>query len=236
MQKKAKELHKHEKALYLGHWLRAKQEIEENTINPCFCVGMYEAQKQEGFSDDQAAYICGTLLEAGSDTTSSTLYAFVQAMLLFPDVQKKAQDEIDRVVGSKRLPVMEDLSDLQYIRACMKETLRWMPTTILGAVPKGAGVMNNVWGIHMDPSRHPAPRTFNPDRYKDDRQSFSDAAANADASKRDAFTFGAGRRVCSGMHVAERSLFLGMSRICGHLISNRHWMRRGRSSFLIPIA
>lgn len=227
-QKKAKELHKHEKALYRGHWLKAKKQTQENTINPCFCAGMYEAQKRDGFSDDQAAYISGTLLEAGSDTTSSTLYAFMQAMLLFPDVQRKAQAEIDRVIGLDRLPVTEDMADLQYIRGCMKESLRWMPTTILGAVPhavtqddeykgyfipKGAGVMNNVWSIHMDPKRHPNPRVFNPERYENDRQSLGDAAVNADPSKRDTFTFGAGRRICPGIHVAERSLFLGMSRI-----------------------
>ncbi|CAP85923.1 hypothetical protein E8E15_004471 [Penicillium rubens] len=227
-QQKAKDLHKKEKALYLSHWLRAKEEVEQNTIKPCFCAGMYKAQKEDGFSDDQAAYISGTLLEAGSDTTSSTLYAFVQAMLLYPDIQRKAQEEIERVVGSGRLPVMEDLSELQYVRGCMKETVRWMPTTILGAVPhavtqddeykgyfipKGAGVMNNVWGIHMDPARHPNPRVFNPDRYHDDYQSFGEAAANPDPAKRDVFTFGAGRRICPGMHVAERSLFLGMSRI-----------------------
>lgn len=45
-QKKAKELHKHEKALYLGHWLRAKEETRQGRINPCFCAGMYEAQKK----------------------------------------------------------------------------------------------------------------------------------------------------------------------------------------------
>ncbi|KAL4985308.1 cytochrome P450 [Aspergillus falconensis] len=178
-------------------------------------------------SDDQAAYISGTLLEAGSDTTSSTLYAFVQAMLLYPDVQRKAQAGIDRVIGPDRLPVMHDLPDLQYIRACM-ETLRWMPTTILRAVPhavtqddsymgyfipRGTGVMNNVWAIHHDEKRHPKPRQFNPDWYKDDTQSLSDAATNPDASKRDASTFGAARRICLGIHVAERSLFLGMSRI-----------------------
>ncbi|KAJ5555308.1 hypothetical protein N7535_007747, partial [Penicillium sp. DV-2018c] len=227
-QRKAKDLHKAEKALYMSHWLRAKEECEAKTIKPCFSAGMYKAQKADGFSDDQACYITGTLLEAGSDTTSSTLYAFVQAMLLYPEIQRKAQEEIERVVGSARLPDMDDLADLQYVRAIMKETVRWMPTTILGAVPhavtqddeykgyfipKGAGVMNNVWGIHMDPARHANPRTFNPDRYKDDTQSFGDAAANPDASKRDVFTFGAGRRICPGIHVAERSLFLGMSRI-----------------------
>lgn len=158
-QKKAKELHKHERQLYLSHWLAAKAAHAEGTITPCFCVGMAEAQKRDGFDDAQAAYISGTLLEAGSDTTSSTLYGFVQAMLLYPDAQHAAQAEIDRVVGHDRLPTMEDEPSLPYVRACIKETLRWMPTTILGAVPHaatkadtymgysipaGAGVINNV--------------------------------------------------------------------------------------------
>lgn len=225
---RARDLHKREKELYVGHWLKAKESIQDGTIPPCFCVGMAEAQKKEHFSDDQAAYISGTLLEAGSDTTSSTLYAFVQAMLLYPEVQKKAQEEIDRVIGPNRMPTMEDEFDLQYTRAIMKETLRWMPTTIMGAVPhavtqddqymgylipKGAGVVNNVWGIHHDEKRHPSPRIFNPERYTNDLQTLGEAAANADGTKRDQFTFGAGRRICPGIHVAERSLFLGMSRI-----------------------
>ncbi|KAK5128967.1 hypothetical protein LTR85_000300 [Meristemomyces frigidus] len=227
-QERARQMHRKEKALYLGHWLKAKQAIKEGSIRPCFCVGMAEAQKREGFSDDQACYTSGTLLEAGSDTTSSTIYAFVLAMLLYPDVQRKAHEELDRVIGSDRMPTMDDEPSLQYIRGCVKETLRWLPTTILGAVPhattqddtymgylipKGAGVLNNVWTIHNDPVRAPEPRRFDPSRFKDDRLGLYDSAANPDATKRDQFTFGAGRRICSGMHVAERSLFLAMSRI-----------------------
>jgi cytochrome P450 len=147
---------------------------------------MAAAQEAGGFSDDQAAYISGTLLEAGSDTTSSTLYGFVQAMVLFPEVEKKAQEELDRVVGRDRLPEMPDMDSLQYIRGCMKESLRWMPTTIVGAVPhavtkddeymeylipNGAGVLISVYTIHHDPKRFPDLRRFDPDRYKDDRQS-----------------------------------------------------------------
>ncbi|KAM7182996.1 putative cytochrome P450 E-class, group I [Rhypophila sp. PSN 637] len=228
VRRKAQALHKAEKELYLSHWLKAKEQTLNGNIKRCFSEELVTAQKAEGFSDDQASYITGTLLEAGSDTTSSTLYAFVQAMLLYPDIQRKAQAEIDRVVGEDRLPNMDDEHDLQYVRAIVKETLRWMPTTIMGAVPhavtqddyyegylipKNAGVVNNVWSIHMDPHRHPEPRRFNPDRYMDDRQSLADAAANPDYSKRDQFTFGAGRRICPGIHVAERSLFLGVSRI-----------------------
>ena len=53
-QKKAKELHKHERELYLRHWLRAKNEWKDGTIKPCFCVGMAEAQEKEQFDDAQA--------------------------------------------------------------------------------------------------------------------------------------------------------------------------------------
>ncbi|KAF2764363.1 cytochrome P450 [Teratosphaeria nubilosa] len=227
-QAKAKELHKHERELYVGHWLTAKKAIADGTINHCFCVGMAEQQKKAGFSDAQAGYISGTLLEAGSDTTSSTLYGFVQAMLLCPEAQRRAQKAIDDVVGDKRLPTKDDEADLPYIRSIVKETLRWMPTTILGAVPhavtqddtykgylipKAAGVLNNVWTINMDPKRAPDPRSFKPERYLHDELRLYDSAVNPDGSKRDQFTFGAGRRICPGIHVAERSLFLGVARI-----------------------
>jgi cytochrome P450 len=75
----------------------------------------------------------GTALEAGSETTAATLYAFVQAMILFPDVQEKARSHVEAVCGD-RLPEMADYDNLGYIRAVMKETIRWLPTAVLGAV------------------------------------------------------------------------------------------------------
>jgi len=226
--RRAREMHKREKKLYLGHWETVKKDLKAGTARPCFCTDMAAVQKDYGLSDDLAAYISGSFLEAGSDTTSSTLYGFMQAMLLFPEAQKKAQAELDRVVGTDRLPTMEDEPRLQYIRGCVKESLRWMPTTVLGAaphaatkddeymgylIPEGAAVMNNVYTINMDPKRFPNPRVFDPDRYQNDLLSSFDAAVSPDVSKRDHFTFGAGRHLCQGMHLAERSLFLGMSRI-----------------------
>ncbi|KAF3764085.1 hypothetical protein M406DRAFT_356434 [Cryphonectria parasitica EP155] len=222
----AQELHRREKELYVGHWMDVKKAIKNGTAKPSFCVDLVKAQDHYGFSDDLAGYISGSLLEAGSDTTASTLIAFVQAMVVFPDVQKRAQEELDRVCGD-RLPTMEDEPSLQFIRGCVKESLRWMPTAILGVphavitddeymgykIPKGAGVVWNVWAIHTDPKRYPNPRAFDPSRYADDFQTASEAATNPDSSKRDQFVFGAGRRICQGMHIAERSLFLGISRM-----------------------
>jgi len=221
--KRAKELYSREHPFFLRHWMNAK-----NSSTPCFCVNLAKLQKAEGFSDEQAAYISGILLEGGADTTSNTLYGFMQAMILFPDVQKRAKEEIDRVVGSKRLPVWEDAGNLQYIRGVVKEILRWMPTTPTGAIPhavtqndeymgylipKGAGILNNVYSIHMNPERYPEPRVFDPTRYSKDFLSLADSANSPDPADRDVFTFGAGRRICPGMNVAEMNLFIAIAGI-----------------------
>jgi hypothetical protein len=105
--------------------------------------------------------------------------------------------------------------------------MRWMPTAILGIphavirddeymgyrIPKDASVILNVWAIHNDPRRYPNPRVFDPTRYTNDTQTAIESANNPDASMRDHFLFGAGRRFCQGTHIAERSLFLGYSRL-----------------------
>ncbi|KAI2467557.1 putative cytochrome P450 [Annulohypoxylon bovei var. microspora] len=234
MRKRAKELHQSESALFLGHYREAKNKVKEGQAKPCLCVDLVRAQDKQGFSDLTAAYISGSLLEAGSDTTSATLVGWVQAMTLFPEVSKAGQAEIDRVCGD-RFPDLNDLPDLPYIRGCMKESMRWMPTVILGVphavicddeymgykIPKGAGVMLNVWGIHNDPKRHSDPRRFDPTRWASDSQTSVEAANNPDASKRDHFIFGAGRRLCQGMHIADRSLFLAMSRLLWAFDFNR---------------
>lgn len=69
----------------------------------------------------------------------------------------------------------------------------------------------NVWALNNNPERYPEPRRFNPDRYKGDRLRAQESAALQDSSKRDHYTFGAGRRVCPGLNIAERSLFLGIA-------------------------
>ncbi|RYP04548.1 hypothetical protein DL765_010156 [Monosporascus sp. GIB2] len=214
------------KRLYEGFEEFGKVLGAETAALPCFCVDLVRAQEQEGFSDEMAAYVSGSLLEAGSDTTSSTLIGFVQALLCFPEVVKLGQAELDSVCGN-RLPDLNDLPNLPYIRGCMKESLRWMPTVPLGVnhavirddeymgykIPKGAGVMYNVWAIGHDPKRHPDPRRFDPARWAHDSQTSAEAANNPDATKRDHFVFGAGRRLCQGMHIADRSLFLAISRL-----------------------
>ncbi|KAI4676517.1 uncharacterized protein J4E88_007435 [Alternaria novae-zelandiae] len=73
LRKYAKELHEKESELYVGHWLNVKKAIKNGTAKPCFCVDLVRAQDEENFSDELAGYVSGSLLEAGSDTTSATL-------------------------------------------------------------------------------------------------------------------------------------------------------------------
>jgi cytochrome P450 len=76
--------------------------------------------------------LTGVAYLGGSDTTVSALNSFFLAMLVYPEVQAKAQAEIDRVVGKDRLPELSDEPSLPYIQALASECLRWLPVTPTG--------------------------------------------------------------------------------------------------------
>jgi len=57
---------------------------------------------------------------------------FLLAMVLYPDTQKRAQAEIDSVIGRDRLPTFEDRASLPYVDAVVRETFRWNPILPLG--------------------------------------------------------------------------------------------------------
>jgi hypothetical protein len=73
LRKYARNLHEKECELYIGHWLNVKKALKTGTSKPCFCLDLVRAQDEENFSDALAAYVSGSLLEAGSDTTAATL-------------------------------------------------------------------------------------------------------------------------------------------------------------------
>jgi len=103
-------------------------------------------------------------------------------MVLNPEVMKKAQEELDRVVGRGHLPDFSDRENLPYINAVVKELLRWSPPAPISIpnrtmqddvyrgyfIPAGATVIQNVWAICRDPNIYPDPETFNPDRFLKD--------------------------------------------------------------------
>jgi cytochrome P450 len=68
-------------------------------------------------------YVGGVAIEAGSDTTASIFQSLVLLMTAFPEAQKKAHEELDRVVGRDRLPTLADMDNLPYVDAVLKEVI-----------------------------------------------------------------------------------------------------------------
>jgi cytochrome P450 len=75
-----------------------------------------------------------TIYLAGADTTVAAVVSFFLAMLVYPDVQCKAQEEIDRVIGHHRLPEIDDAPNLPYVQGVVNECLRWLPVLPIGDI------------------------------------------------------------------------------------------------------
>lgn len=148
-------------------------------------------------------------------------------MLSNPDCVRLAHEELDRVVGRNQTPTFDDEPDLPFIRGMIKETLRMRPINKFGNnhfnteddwyagffIPKGSIVMANWWSIHYDPKYYPEPDRFLPERWIKYPHSAAKAAALPDGTARDHLTYGGGRRICAGIHLAEKSLFINVARI-----------------------
>ncbi|KAM5370218.1 hypothetical protein ACJZ2D_008621 [Fusarium nematophilum] len=214
--------------VYLDLWNTLKKKTDEGTAADCFCKDFYISDpKKHGINDLLAAYTCGGLIEAGSETTATTINNWYLAMTLYPEEMRKGQEELDRVVGPDRLPTWDDEKDLPFLRAMIKETLRWRPVNKYGMyhastqddwyedhfIPKDSVVVLNWWAIHRDPNLHPDPDTFKPSRYLSRPLSAAEYMNSQDPYERDHFTYGAGRRSCPGVHLAEKSLFIVISRV-----------------------
>ncbi|KAG8157595.1 hypothetical protein KVR01_012637 [Diaporthe batatas] len=196
----AREVHNHDRKVYMELWEQLKKEVDEGKAADCFCRDFYLSDPAEnGIDNLLAAYTCGGLVEAGSETTATTLNNWMLAMTCFPEALKKAQAEVDSVVGSERLPTFSDEPNLPYVRAMIKEVMRWRPVNKFGMFH--ATSEDDWYEGYFIPKGTTAPLP----------------AANyvncPDPYDRDHFTYGAGRRVCPGIHVAERSLFINIARV-----------------------
>lgn len=157
-----REAFEHDSKIYLDLWETLKKTTDEGTARDCFCKDFYlNNPEKNGIGNLLAAYTCGGLIEAGSETTATTINNWILAMVLFPEELKKAQEEIDRVVGPDRLPQWDDEKGLPFIRAMIKETLRWRPVNKFGMyhssteddwyeghfIPKDSVVVLNWWYV-----------------------------------------------------------------------------------------
>ncbi|KAI0333735.1 cytochrome P450 [Cubamyces sp. BRFM 1775] len=141
------------------------EDQDRGEYRPCVATNLLTKAQDSVISPDEEdvmKHVCAVAVE---DTTGHTLEAFCLAMALYPDVQKKAQAELDQVVGPDRLPDHTDTNALIYINAIVKEALRWHVVVPQGIshrtieddelngyfIPGGTTIMTNVWYVNMWP-------------------------------------------------------------------------------------
>lgn len=169
------------------------------------------------------------MIEAGSESTSSTLLSCLKFMAASPSIQRRAHAEISNAAGEMNFPNFSHRQSCPYIHACIRETLRLRPSTNNGSphytstdttykdffIPKGTVVSVNQYAIFSNPTLFANPERFHPERFLDGENSDE----NPEGSRTRAFdgvdryVWGAGRRVCPGIQLAENSLFITLANV-----------------------
>ena len=145
-------------------------------------------------------------------------------MLAYPEVQDHAHAELDEVVGNARPPTFSDLPSLPYIRAMVKETLRWSLTVPFGVphassaddwyegmfIPKGTICLQNMRVINSEAEVFGSDSAqFNPARYIDESRQVKVLGGREEGH----MSFGFGRRICPGRYVAEDTLAIDLATV-----------------------
>ncbi|TCD68719.1 hypothetical protein EIP91_010003 [Steccherinum ochraceum] len=204
--------------LYMDLMNTVKSQIDQGIAKDSMATRALSKQAQFGLNEEQTAYALAAPYAAGVGTTTTAADILLMAMLNYPECMKKAQEELDRVVGPHRLPDFSDEDALPYCTACIKEAQRWYtlaPTGFPHAVlqddvyegmfiPKGTTIYSNLYAIFQDSEMFPEPHVYRPERFlENDDPRFINFTLQ----------FGFGRRICPGMHVASASLFLVFTRM-----------------------
>ncbi|KAI0082001.1 cytochrome P450 [Panus rudis PR-1116 ss-1] len=196
--------------------------IKDDRRNGCFLEHILDHQQEYGLTDEMVGHVGSALMQAGADTTAVYLQMFVLCMIAHPEIQRRAQKEIDSVIGKDRTPVFDDINDLPYVRAIIDEVHRFRPITPTALphkamedervdnylLPKGALIFMNTWGIYHDDNLFENPDIFNPDRFL--RSEFGTKPGVDISNFRNDLVFGAGRRICPGSHLATNSIILNV--------------------------
>ncbi|KAJ8447376.1 hypothetical protein Cgig2_013153 [Carnegiea gigantea] len=174
--------------------------------------------KEDELSLHDVKHMLADLFIAGTDTTSSTVESAMTEMLRHPEKVIQAQAEIDQVLGKHHSNSIQetDISNLPYIRAIVKETLRLHPPALFlvphkttmdaklcgHRVPKDAQVWVNVWSMGRDPSIwHNNQDSFVPEK-------FLEIDIDVKGRNIELIPFGTGRRIYPGMSLAYRMVHL----------------------------
>ncbi|KAG2138998.1 cytochrome P450, partial [Suillus clintonianus] len=196
-----------------------KDQMAAGIAPKSFTSAMLEGRILTAEENDIVRWSAVSLYGGGADTTVSTIYSLYLAMTLYPDVQKKAQAEIDDVVGPDRLPSFADRDSLPYTEAIVKEVLRWNAVAPTGFphcvaeddihdgyyIPKGSMIVPNIWFMLNNPQTYANPSQFNPERFLVNNGKKPEPEPRTIA-------FGFGRRICPGLLLAEASTWLSTVR------------------------
>lgn len=161
----------------------------------------------EGLTDREICNELKTLFGAGHETTALMLMWTMYLLALYPAVQEKIQEEVDRVLG-KRSPVIEDLKALTYTDMVLNESMRLFPPAwslmvrqakdeveVNGySIPKDSLFLIPMWVVHRNPQVFENPLIFRPERFSEDsKKSYPKYAY---------FPFGGGPHICLGSQLA----------------------------------
>ncbi|MED6145793.1 hypothetical protein PIB30_028553 [Stylosanthes scabra] len=197
-------------------------------------VLMAHHQSQNSDSGDNLTLtnIKGLLLNlftAGTDTSSSIIEWAMTEMLRKPIIMKKAQEEMDKVIGKQRRLKESDVENLPYLQAICKETYRKHPSTPLNLpristepcqvngyyIPKNTRLLVNIWAIGRDPQVWENPLEFEPERFLGGKNAKIDPRGN----DFELIPFGAGRRICAGTRMG----IVLVQYILGTLVHSFDW-------------
>ncbi|KAI3702392.1 hypothetical protein L6452_28130 [Arctium lappa] len=189
---------------------------------------LLDLESENKFSDSDMIAVLWEMIFRGTDTVAILLEWILARMVLHPDIQAKAQAEIQNVVGSGRPVSDADLPNLPYLQAIVKETLRVHPPgpllswarlaihdTQVGPhmVPAGTTAMVNMWSITHNDQIWGEPEMFNPDRFMDEEVAIMGSDLRL-------APFGAGRRVCPGKAMGLATVQLWLAQ----LLQNFKWV------------
>ncbi|XP_055353872.1 cytochrome P450 2C15-like [Paramacrobiotus metropolitanus] len=173
------------------------------------------------FTDEQLEKAVFNLFGAGTETTSTTLTWAIIFLLENPEVYKKVQAEVDKVVPDGGFPNLEEKESMPYLQAVIQEVQRLanlvpfpIRTTTEEAqlgnyhLPAGTMVSPNLYAVHKDPKYFPNPEKFDPQRFLDEK---------GQIKKVDGFfPFSIGKRFCLGESLAKMELYIFFASLLKH--------------------
>ncbi|PKA65879.1 Cytochrome P450 78A4 [Apostasia shenzhenica] len=196
---------------------------------------LLDLQEDEKLSDSDMIAVLWEMIFRGTDTVVILLEWTMARMVLHPEIQAKAQAEIDAVTGSSSRAVStSDIQNLPYLQAIVKETLRMHPPGPLLSwarlaihdvqvgkhfIPAGTTAMVNMWSITHDGRFWSEPNVFNPERFMAEEVNITGCDLRL-------APFGAGRRVCPGKSMALATVHLWLAQ----LLHNFKWLPNSSSA------